>query len=76
MHKSNTRDVGFIRRAHKHSNFFASYLRSLGLRARQYDAFDELGIVTTDEFENGNVLSVLTQMWQLLSSVAELSCLT
>ena len=40
------------------TRIFASYLRSLGLRARQYDAFDELGIVTTDEFENGNVLDV------------------
>ena len=40
------------------TRIFASFLRSLGLRARQFDAFDELGFVTTDEFENGKVLDV------------------
>ena len=40
------------------TRIFSTYLRSVGLRARQNDAFDELGIVTTDEFENGNVLDV------------------
>lgn len=40
------------------TRIFSSFLRSMGLRSRQYDAFDELGFVTTDEFENGNILDV------------------
>ena len=38
------------------TRIFASYVRSMGLNSKQYDAFDQLGFVTTDEFENGNVL--------------------
>lgn len=38
------------------TRIFSSYLRSMGVRSKQYDAFDQLGFVTTDEFENGNVL--------------------
>ena len=40
------------------TRIFASYLRSMGLKSTQYDAFDALGFVTTDEFENGNILPV------------------
>ena len=40
------------------TRIFASYLRSMGLRSTQYDAFDALGFVTTDEFENGSILPV------------------
>lgn len=40
------------------TRILSSYIRSMGLRSRQYDAFDELGFVTTDEFENGNILDV------------------
>lgn len=40
------------------TRIFSSYLRSMGLRSNQYDAFDQLGFVTTDEFENGNILPV------------------
>ena len=38
------------------TRIFSSYLRSMGVRSKQYDAFDQLGFVTTDEFENGNIL--------------------
>jgi len=38
------------------TRIFSSYLRSMGIRSKQYDAFDQLGFVTTDEFENGNIL--------------------
>lgn len=38
------------------TRIFASYLRSRGVNAKQYDAFD-IGVVTSDEdFENGRVL--------------------
>lgn len=40
------------------TRIFSSFLRSMGLRSRQYDAFDALGFVTTDEFENGNILDI------------------
>ena len=40
------------------TRIFSSYLRSMGLRSTQHDAFDELGFVVTDEFENGNILPV------------------
>ena len=40
------------------TRIFSSYLRSMGLRSTQHDAFDALGFVVTDEFENGNVLPV------------------
>ena len=38
------------------TRIFSSYLRSMGIRSTQHDAFDQLGFVTTDEFENGNIL--------------------
>jgi aspartate kinase len=38
------------------TRIFSSYLRSMDLRSRQYDAFDALGFIVTDEFENGNIL--------------------
>lgn len=40
------------------TRIFSSYLRSMGLRSTQHDAFDALGFVVTDEFENGNILPV------------------
>lgn len=40
------------------TRIFSSYLRSMGLRSRQFDAFDQLGFVTTDEYENGHILDV------------------
>ena len=40
------------------TRIFASYLRSMGLKSTQYDAFDALGFVTTDVFENGDILPV------------------
>ena len=40
------------------TRIFSSYLRSMGLKSTQYDAFDALGFVTTDVFENGDILPV------------------
>ncbi len=37
------------------TRIFASYLRTKGVPARQYDAF-EMGLVTTDDFMNAEVL--------------------
>jgi len=37
------------------TRIFASYLRAQGIKAQQYDSF-EYGLVTTDDFTNGDVL--------------------
>ena len=37
------------------TRIFSSYLRSLGLQSRHFDAFDELGLITSDQFENGEI---------------------
>lgn len=39
------------------TRLFAAYLNSIGTYARQYDSFD-LGIITTDEFTNAEILDV------------------
>ncbi|XP_024360187.1 aspartokinase 2, chloroplastic isoform X2 [Physcomitrium patens] len=39
------------------TRLFTAYLNSIGTYARQYDAFD-LGIITTDEFTNAEILEV------------------
>ena len=60
------------------SRIFSSYLRSLGLRSRQFDAFDELGFITSDQFENGviceqtysNVKAALTRRSDEPASIA------
>jgi aspartate kinase len=35
---------------------FAAFLRTQGVAARQYDAFGRLGLVSTDDFGNGDIL--------------------
>lgn len=60
------------------SRIFSSHLRSLGLRSRQFDAFDELGFITSDQFENGviceqtysNVKAALTRRSDEPASIA------
>ncbi|KAH1204927.1 Aspartokinase 1, chloroplastic [Glycine max] len=37
------------------TRIFAAYLNTLGIRARQYDAF-EMGIITSDDFTNADIL--------------------
>ncbi|XP_009781448.1 aspartokinase 2, chloroplastic-like isoform X4 [Nicotiana sylvestris] len=37
------------------TRIFTAYLNKLGVKARQYDAF-EMGIITTDEFTNADIL--------------------
>ncbi|XP_050384383.1 aspartokinase 2, chloroplastic-like isoform X2 [Argentina anserina] len=37
------------------TRLFASYLNKIGVKARQYDAF-EMGIITTDDFTNADIL--------------------
>uniref|UniRef100_A0A7N0TM50 aspartate kinase n=1 Tax=Kalanchoe fedtschenkoi TaxID=63787 RepID=A0A7N0TM50_KALFE len=37
------------------TRIFAAYLNKLGVKARQYDAFD-IGIITTDDFTNADIL--------------------
>ncbi|KAH1077178.1 hypothetical protein AAZX31_19G091000 [Glycine max] len=37
------------------TRIFAAYLNTLGVKARQYDAF-EMGIITTDDFTNADIL--------------------
>ncbi|CAN4089574.1 unnamed protein product [Withania somnifera] len=37
------------------TRIFTSYLNKLGVKARQYDAF-EMGIITTDDFTNADIL--------------------
>ncbi|ESQ41273.1 hypothetical protein EUTSA_v10013112mg [Eutrema salsugineum] len=37
------------------TRIFAAYLNKLGVKARQYDAF-EIGFITTDDFTNGDIL--------------------
>ncbi|XP_076939619.1 aspartokinase 2, chloroplastic-like [Bidens hawaiensis] len=37
------------------TRIFAAYLNNIGVKARQYDAF-EMGIITTDEFTNADIL--------------------
>ncbi|MCL7031242.1 hypothetical protein MKW94_001606 [Papaver nudicaule] len=37
------------------TRIFAAYLNKIGVKARQYDAF-EIGIITTDEFTNADIL--------------------
>ncbi|KAL1352585.1 aspartokinase 2, chloroplastic isoform X1 [Arachis hypogaea] len=37
------------------TRIFAAYLNKLGIKARQYDAF-EMGIITTDDFTNADIL--------------------
>ncbi|GAU24684.1 hypothetical protein TSUD_322920 [Trifolium subterraneum] len=37
------------------TRIFAAYLNTLGVRARQYDAF-EIGFITTDDFTNADIL--------------------
>lgn len=50
------------------TRIFAAYLRTQGLRAAQYDSFRELGVVTTEDFGNGELLP------QTYASVAALLC--
>ncbi|XP_024023719.1 aspartokinase 2, chloroplastic isoform X1 [Morus notabilis] len=37
------------------TRIFAAYLNNIGVKARQYDAFD-MGFITTDEFTNADIL--------------------
>ncbi|CAN6472460.1 unnamed protein product [Victoria cruziana] len=37
------------------TRIFAAYLNNMGVKARQYDAFD-IGFITTDEFTNADIL--------------------
>ncbi|CAH8327654.1 unnamed protein product [Eruca vesicaria subsp. sativa] len=37
------------------TRIFAAYLNKIGVKARQYDAF-EIGFITTDDFTNGDIL--------------------
>nr|CAA67376.1 aspartate kinase [Arabidopsis thaliana] len=37
------------------TRIFAAYLNTIGVKARQYDAF-EIGFITTDDFTNGDIL--------------------
>ncbi|XP_050270654.1 aspartokinase 2, chloroplastic-like isoform X1 [Quercus robur] len=37
------------------TRIFAAYLKKIGVKARQYDAF-EIGIITTDDFTNADIL--------------------
>ncbi|KAM1609441.1 hypothetical protein FF1_021560 [Malus domestica] len=37
------------------TRIFAAYLNSIGVKARQYDAFD-IGFITTDDFTNADIL--------------------
>ncbi|CAN6548606.1 unnamed protein product [Malus baccata var. baccata] len=37
------------------TRIFAAYLNSIGIKARQYDAFD-IGFITTDDFTNADIL--------------------
>ncbi|KAG2274040.1 hypothetical protein Bca52824_056595 [Brassica carinata] len=37
------------------TRIFAAYLSKIGVKARQYDAF-EIGFITTDDFTNGDIL--------------------
>lgn len=37
------------------TRIFAAYLNKIGVKARQYDAFD-IGIITTDDFTNADIL--------------------
>ncbi|XP_038678616.1 aspartokinase 2, chloroplastic-like isoform X1 [Tripterygium wilfordii] len=37
------------------TRLFAAYLNKIGVKARQYDAF-EIGFITTDDFTNGDIL--------------------
>ncbi|EOA20329.1 hypothetical protein CARUB_v10000635mg [Capsella rubella] len=37
------------------TRIFAAYLNKIGVKARQYDAFD-IGFITTDDFTNGDIL--------------------
>ncbi|KAJ9564234.1 hypothetical protein OSB04_000200 [Centaurea solstitialis] len=37
------------------TRIFAAYLNKIGVKARQYDAFD-MGIITTDDFTNADIL--------------------
>ncbi|KAJ0230740.1 Aspartokinase 1 [Hirschfeldia incana] len=37
------------------TRIFAAYLNQIGVKARQYDAF-EIGFITTDDFTNGDIL--------------------
>ncbi|KAK8939041.1 hypothetical protein KSP39_PZI011170 [Platanthera zijinensis] len=39
------------------TKIFAEYLNKIGIKARQYDAFD-IGIITTDNFTNADILDV------------------
>ncbi|TVU44140.1 hypothetical protein EJB05_03573, partial [Eragrostis curvula] len=39
------------------SRIFAAYLNNIGVKARQYDAFD-IGFITTDDFTNADILEV------------------
>ena len=38
------------------TRIFAGFLRTQGVAARQYDAFGRLGLVSTDDFGNGDIL--------------------
>ena len=38
------------------TRIFAAFLRAQGVAARQYDAFGRLGLVSTDDFGNGDIL--------------------
>ena len=38
------------------TRIFASYLRTQGIAARQWDSFGRLGVVSTDDFSNGDIL--------------------
>ncbi|TVU44139.1 hypothetical protein EJB05_03572, partial [Eragrostis curvula] len=39
------------------TRIFAAYLNKIGMKARQYDAFD-IGFITTDDFTNADILEV------------------
>ncbi|KAL2631270.1 hypothetical protein R1flu_015956 [Riccia fluitans] len=39
------------------TRIFAAYLNKMGIKARQYDAF-EIGFITTDDFSNADILDV------------------